>query len=102
MSKLHTDTVSKNTLDVLQKLMLDKKLSSFILVGGTALSLQIGHRMSIDIDLFSAIAFDKPVLLKYMQTTYGYRLPVYSDVAIHGFIGSLKTDLVHYENGFIN
>lgn len=30
---------------------------SFRLVGGTALSLQIGHRESIDIDLFSDINY---------------------------------------------
>ncbi|WP_428985335.1 nucleotidyl transferase AbiEii/AbiGii toxin family protein [Sphingobacterium oryzagri] len=27
--------------------------ASFRLVGGTALSLQLGHRLSVDIDLFS-------------------------------------------------
>jgi hypothetical protein len=29
----------------------------FVLVGGTALSLQLGHRMSVDIDLFTANAY---------------------------------------------
>jgi hypothetical protein len=28
-------------------------LENFILVGGTSLSLQLGHRISIDIDLFT-------------------------------------------------
>lgn len=100
--KLYTDTVSQNTFSVLKNLMEDEKLSSFILVGGTALSLQIGHRISIDIDLFSDKKFDKAELLKHMQTRFGFRLPVYSDIALHGFIGNLKTDLVYYENGFVN
>jgi Nucleotidyl transferase AbiEii toxin, Type IV TA system len=39
----------------------DEKLSGFILVGGTALALQIGHRMSVDIDLFATKEFDRPV-----------------------------------------
>ena len=30
-----------------------EELNSFRLVGGTSLSLQIGHRMSVDIDLFT-------------------------------------------------
>jgi hypothetical protein len=33
--------------------MLDKNLLNYHLVGGTALALQIGHRDSIDIDLFT-------------------------------------------------
>lgn len=40
-------------MDVLKSVSSLDKLSSFRLVGGTALALQIGHRRSIDIDLFS-------------------------------------------------
>jgi hypothetical protein len=82
--------------------MQDKKLSDFILVGGTALSLQIGHRMSVDIDLFTTKEFDRPQLSKYLTSTHHFRLPVYSDVALHGFIGNVKVDLVQYSNGFLN
>jgi hypothetical protein len=38
-------------------------LSTFCLVGGTALALQIGHRKSIDLDLFSETEFDGDKLL---------------------------------------
>lgn len=37
--------------------MQDELFSSFRLVGGTALSLQLGHRMSVDIDLFSDLPY---------------------------------------------
>ena len=40
----------KNTLQIVMKAAI---FNHFRLVGGTALSLQIGHRVSIDIDLFS-------------------------------------------------
>ena len=50
---LHKETVSEFTLDLLKTLMVDEKLTDFFLVGGTALALQIGHRISIDLDLFS-------------------------------------------------
>ncbi|MFW0715153.1 nucleotidyl transferase AbiEii/AbiGii toxin family protein [Pedobacter sp. N23S346] len=50
---LHKETVTPGTLDLIQTLMQDHQLNSFYLVGGTALSLRIGHRESIDID-FSA------------------------------------------------
>jgi len=52
--KLHYETVSKPLLGCLQKLMANPVFDDFVLVGGTALSLQLGHRMSADIDLFTA------------------------------------------------
>jgi predicted nucleotidyltransferase component of viral defense system len=51
---LHYHTVSKQLLGCLQKLMANAVFDDFVLVGGTALSLQLGHRISIDIDLFTA------------------------------------------------
>jgi hypothetical protein len=38
--------------------MQDKELKDFVLVGRTALSLQIGHRRSIDLDLFTQNNFN--------------------------------------------
>jgi predicted nucleotidyltransferase component of viral defense system len=52
--KLHYETVSKPLLECLQKLMANSAFNDFVLVGGTALSLQLGHRISVDIDLFTA------------------------------------------------
>ena len=54
---LHYNTVSKPLLECLQKLMANASFNDFVLVGGTALSLQLGHRMSVDIDLFTAIDY---------------------------------------------
>jgi hypothetical protein len=50
---LHTETVETRTLDLIRTLMSDTKFQDFFLVGGTALSLKLGHRMSIDIDMFT-------------------------------------------------
>lgn len=55
---LYKSTVEPNTFELLEKLMLMESLRGFFLVGGTALSLQIGHRKSIDLDLFSTEEFD--------------------------------------------
>ena len=40
-------------LDCLRKIMANKAFDNHYLVGGTALALQRGHRISIDIDMFS-------------------------------------------------
>jgi len=44
-----------------------KELELFRLVGGTGLSLQLGHRQSIDIDLFSDADFDINELAKVLR-----------------------------------
>ena len=51
--KLYYNTVSPLLHETLLKLMEADELKMFRLVGGTSLSLQLGHRKSIDIDLFS-------------------------------------------------
>ncbi|MBP3763607.1 MAG: nucleotidyl transferase AbiEii/AbiGii toxin family protein [Bacteroidales bacterium] len=50
---LHYETVTPYLKQVLVSLMTDPVFNDFRLVGGTSLSLRLGHRMSIDIDLFS-------------------------------------------------
>ena len=50
---LKKETVSPSLLEVLEVLMAMNTIKDHRLVGGTALSLQIGHRISVDIDLFS-------------------------------------------------
>lgn len=46
-------TVEERTLQLLKSLQSLPQLKNFSLVGGTSLALQIGHRLSIDLDLFS-------------------------------------------------
>ena len=50
---LHLNTVSDLLWESLNTLMTIEEFNSFRLVGGTSLSLQQGHRESIDIDLFT-------------------------------------------------
>lgn len=55
---LYRNTVDDLLWDVLVKLMQFHELKSFRLVGGTSLSLALGHRLSIDIDLFTDAPYD--------------------------------------------
>nr|WP_286480937.1 nucleotidyl transferase AbiEii/AbiGii toxin family protein [Ignatzschineria indica] len=48
---------------------------SFRLVGGTALSLQLGHRLSVDIDLFSDATYgsiDFKAIDEFIEKTFPY------------------------------
>lgn len=60
---LQTNAVFPGTLDLLKRLMQLESLKKTYLVGGTALALQIGHRLSIDLDLFSDELPDKQEFL---------------------------------------
>lgn len=72
---LHYNTVNDLLKDSLIILMNAPIFENFRLVGGTALSLQIGHRESIDIDLFSdadygSINFDE--IETFLKETFNY------------------------------
>ncbi len=55
--ELHYQTVSPVLVHCLHKLMTHPAFKDFYLVGGTSLALQRGHRLSIDIDLFTCIPY---------------------------------------------
>jgi len=57
MRKLIRKSLPDYSFKLLEELMGNKELQNFYLVGGTALALQLGHRVSIDIDLFSQKEF---------------------------------------------
>jgi hypothetical protein len=50
---LHEKAVSPELLDVIRHISSDPFFNGYRLVGGTSLSLQIGHRASVDADFFS-------------------------------------------------
>jgi len=52
---------------LIQNLFSKEYLDDFMLVGGTALALQIGHRKSLDIDLFSCEGFQVEMLLQRLE-----------------------------------
>lgn len=55
---VHYSTVEKSTLELLRQLQKTEMFSKLRLVGGTGLALQMGHRISIDIDLFGILNED--------------------------------------------
>ena len=55
---LFKQTTSPFLFKTLKKLMQCPEFDNFRLVGGTGLSLQLGHRKSVDIDLFTDIPFN--------------------------------------------
>jgi len=67
---LHTKTVDPITLELLTDLMRKDYLNHFVLVGGTALSLQIGHRKSVDLDLFTPEDMESEYLQQQLENDF--------------------------------
>lgn len=99
---LRKETVSPGTLELLITLMRDPLLSDFFLVGGTALSLQIGHRRSIDLDLFILKDFDENALLGEMEERYNFRTDFQAKNTLKGQIDSVKVDFISHKYPLIN
>ena len=110
-SKLHYNTTAPFLLSILKKLMGSNEFNAFRLVGGTALSLHRGHRLSIDIDLFTAASYgsiDFDALEKYLRNNWQYIdtldiIPV--GMGKSYFVGLSKDDCIkldlYYTDGFI-
>lgn len=62
---MHKEVLSKKQVELLP--LLEMANRDFGLVGGTAVALQIGHRRSIDFDLFSYKEFKNKVLQKKVE-----------------------------------
>lgn len=67
---LHYQTVTPDLLSVLKHLMKLSPLQNFRLVGGTSLALQLDHRRSVDIDLFTEKNFDKDALIDLLKQEF--------------------------------
>lgn len=85
------------TLRLLKELMEVKALKQFHLCGGTALSLHFGHRLSIDLDLFSPEVLDKPFLEEILTENFDDFAPVFTRVKSFYFcyINKIKVDFVY-------
>lgn len=83
--------------ELLQLLMKDEMLKDFNLVGGTSLSLQIGHRLSIDIDLFTTKAFNEQSLMKHLAKTYSILARQIFSNTILLDINKIKVDIIAHQ-----
>jgi hypothetical protein len=99
---LYTQTVAPNTLELLTKLMNDATFDQFLLVGGTSLALQIGHRISIDLDLFCNQTFDEQKLADYLRREYHLELDFIDKETVKGEIEGIKVDCIAHKYPWIS
>lgn len=91
---LHKETVDKATLELLIKLQQKEYLKGFYLAGGTALAIMMGHRKSVDIDLFSTQGFDTSEMLDNLSTDFLFNLFFSANNTLKGSIDQVQVDIL--------
>ena len=98
---LQLQTVKPNTLELLKSLMQKEYLNSFVLVGGTALALQMGNRESIDLDLFSTDDFSSNEILSSLLNDYQIIVNNQLTQTLISTINQVKVDFIKFHYPFI-
>ena len=96
---LYTETVEPDTLSILKRVLSLAAFKEFSLVGGTALSLRYGHRISVDLDLFSDKKFDHSDIEKALRDEFGNSFlyeGMHPNFGIFCYIDGVKVDIVYY------
>jgi hypothetical protein len=91
---LPVKAVEASTLELIKALQGKPYLKGFYLAGGTALALQLNHRRSVDIDLFSNFDFDAAELLEKMHQDFSYHLFLTAPNTLKGMIGKINVDIL--------
>ena len=92
---MHTEILHTQQLELLTHLKAFNK--SFYLVGGTAIALYLGHRRSIDFDLFSSTPLVKHRIKKKLIKIPFQQITIFEDVdQIHLIINDVKVTFFYY------
>jgi len=100
---LQTQSVEKSLWNLLKDLQRKETLRNYFLVGGTALSLQLGHRISHDIDLFTRDDLNKEEILDLLNRDYNGKYQIHSiqKMILQISINDIKIDFVKYDYNLI-
>lgn len=94
---LHYKSVSAELLELLEFIMNQREFDEFNLVGGTSLALQMGHRISIDIDLFGASEIDEDLFLAVLKKFSTVQVIKKSKNILICSVTGIKVDFVNYQ-----
>lgn len=97
---LFTAAVAPNILGLLIELMKKPYLKGFNLVGGTSLALQIGHRISVDLDMFSTEPFESSELKSQLAEDFlMFQVEMEHTNTLITIINDVKVDFIRFKYG---
>jgi predicted nucleotidyltransferase component of viral defense system len=93
---LQKQAVKPELLELLEELMLVNEFTNFNLVGGTALALYEGHRLSVDIDLFGRSEISPDLFTEILKDKGETTILSQSSKILIYVINKIKVDFVDY------
>lgn len=95
---LFLDAIEPKTYSLLKRLQALPELADTRLVGGTALALQLGHRLSIDLDIFGRWDYSLDLSVKFSAIGHADKASGTPDGKMAFFyIDDVKVDCVSYD-----
>lgn len=96
-------TIDSSTLELLKKIQSKKLFKELRLVGGTSLALQIGHRISIDLDLFGILNNTDKLDIDKTLSDIGKLKTLHHTNNINIYtLNDVKVDIVNYHYPWLN
>jgi hypothetical protein len=95
-SPVFDQVLPPETLELLRDLNGELARQGFYLAGGTGLALQLGHRVSEDLDFFTTAEFDPVLLSRRMEPRPGYSETLLSKGTFYCRVSDVKLSFLHY------
>jgi hypothetical protein len=86
--------IAPETFRLIQQLQAIPELKDFHLVGGTALALQLGHRNSIDIDLFTMNEFSDTSIIELVSKQHHVNEILRRQNTVICLVNNIKTEFI--------
>lgn len=103
MSALKYHCVSDELVQLINVICNDSFFNEFRLFGGTALALQLGHRISVDADFICDNTFKKKELTHHLEQIFPDTVSniVEGDLGVFAKVGGIKIDFLSWNKPFI-
>ncbi|MDI9337540.1 MAG: nucleotidyl transferase AbiEii/AbiGii toxin family protein [Alphaproteobacteria bacterium] len=100
---MNKNIIEPNTYQLLLQLNKEEYLKDFYLVGGTALTLQIEHRFSLDLDFFNENHFNPQNIINYLQEQkYNFIILYQAKNTLSLIINNIKVEFLTHPYNLVN
>jgi predicted nucleotidyltransferase component of viral defense system len=95
---LQKEAVVPEVINLIKELQSNSLFKDHILVGGTALTLQLGHRTSTDVDLFTPKTQNAIALMDHFRRNYkNVEIEYFDNDFTRIYVNGIKVEMVQYE-----
>lgn len=99
---MFTKTLLPDTVRAIKLVSKIPAIKNAYLAGGTALALQIGHRISVDLDFFTKEDFDEKILEQELSYYKEFKKEGTAWKTVWGKIGCTKFSIFYYKYSLLN